>query len=263
MKALVVFGSASDKPVFQRLRAGLDIKKIDYDMRIASAHKTPALLDEIMQNGYDFFIAGAGLSAALPGVVASKTPKPVVGIPVKGAFSGLDALLSIWQMPTGIPVLGAPLENVEEAVKFAEAYAKGLLKKIIVIERPDEKASTLAAKAEAFLKENKIEFEKQKSDFPKYNNLEAIYIDFAEVNDFNVMNRAKAAVVYVPYTRKDATANDALKLLDAKTGLWVGLGASENACIAAIELVNSNGKYDSFLQGYRKMIAEKVINAKP
>jgi len=263
MKILVVFGSASDKPVFQKLRAELDVRKIDYDLRIASAHKTPELLDEIMQNNYDFFIAGAGLSAALPGIVASKTLKPVIGIPVKGAFSGLDAMLSIWQMPPGIPVLGAPLENVDEAVKFAEAYGKGLLKKIIIIERSDEKASILSAKAESFLRENKVDFEKQKSDFPQYNNLEAVYIDFTDMNDFKVMNRTKAAVVYVPYTRRDATANDALKLLDAKYGLFVGLAMAENACIAAVQLANSNGKYDSFLQGYRKAIAEKVINAKP
>ena len=110
-KVLVVFGSKSDKSVFEPIVKSQKEKKADVDMRICSAHRTPALLNSILlEKQYDLVIAGAGLAAHLPGVVASKTPVPVIGVPCNGAFDGLDSFLSIVQMPPGIPVLGVGVD---------------------------------------------------------------------------------------------------------------------------------------------------------
>src|SRR3989338_3303005 len=83
MKALVVFGSASDSEVYDRIINVLKKNNISYSMRICSAHRTPEEVAAVLSEPHDIIIAGAGLSAALPGVIASKTIKPVIGVPVK------------------------------------------------------------------------------------------------------------------------------------------------------------------------------------
>jgi 5-(carboxyamino)imidazole ribonucleotide mutase len=101
----IVLGSGSDKPIYEKCKKVLDEFGVSYEGRVASAHRTPEKLDEIIKNSQSqVFIAIAGLSAALPGVIASKTTKPVIGVPVESKLDGLDALLSIVQMPPGIPV---------------------------------------------------------------------------------------------------------------------------------------------------------------
>ena len=101
----IILGSASDKPIFDKFKAILDEFGVRYNTYVASAHRTPEKIDEIVKNSdSDVFIAIAGLSAALPGAIAAKTTKPVIGIPVESKLDGLDALLSIVQMPPGIPV---------------------------------------------------------------------------------------------------------------------------------------------------------------
>lgn len=105
---VVILGSKSDKEVAKKAIEIFDRFGIEYTITVASAHRTPARLAEIIDNahksGVKVFIAIAGLSAHLPGVVASSTIKPVIGVPVNSALDGIDALLSIAQMPTGIPV---------------------------------------------------------------------------------------------------------------------------------------------------------------
>ena len=107
----IVMGSASDKPVMQHAADTLTGLGIASDMRVLSAHRTPdALRDWVIEaemRGVRVFIAGAGAAAHLPGVVASITPRPVIGVPLvapNAIANGLDALLSIVQMPRGIPV---------------------------------------------------------------------------------------------------------------------------------------------------------------
>ena len=116
----VILGSASDKPIFDKCKAVFDEFDISYDVHVASAHRTPEKVDEIVKNSEsDVFIAIAGLSAALPGAIASKTTKPVLGVPVESKLDGLDALLSIVQMPPGIPVGAVGLDRGENAALLA------------------------------------------------------------------------------------------------------------------------------------------------
>lgn len=108
-KVGIIMGSASDIPVVEKGTKVLDELGIPYEVAIASAHRTPRDVEGYAVNaskrGLQVIIAAAGLSAALPGVVAAATSLPVIGIPVKGgALDGLDALLSVTQMPPGVPV---------------------------------------------------------------------------------------------------------------------------------------------------------------
>ncbi len=105
----VIMGSASDWDVMSSATKILEDFGISYEVRILSAHRTPDVLKEYVkfaeERGVEVFIAGAGMSAALPGVIASCTVLPVLGVPVpSGALNGVDALYSIVQMPPGIPV---------------------------------------------------------------------------------------------------------------------------------------------------------------
>src|SRR3989338_8278800 len=98
-KALIIFGSKSDEKVYSEIMRELKKEKVDFTLRISSAHKTPDDVDETLQDDYSVIIAGAGLAAHLPGVVAAKVIRPVIGVPCEGNYQGLDALLSIAQMP--------------------------------------------------------------------------------------------------------------------------------------------------------------------
>jgi 5-(carboxyamino)imidazole ribonucleotide mutase len=121
MKSItVILGSASDKPIFDKCKSVLDEFGVKYHAFVASAHRTPEKIDEIVKNSdSDVFIAIAGMSAALPGAIASKTTKPVIGVPVESKLDGLDALLSIVQMPPGIPVGAVGLDRGENAALLA------------------------------------------------------------------------------------------------------------------------------------------------
>lgn len=116
----IVLGSASDKPVFEKAKKILDEFGVSYSVRIASAHRTPEFVEKITkESDSDVFIAIAGLSAALPGVIASRTAKPVIGVPVESKLDGLDALFSIVQMPPGIPVASVGVDRGENAALLA------------------------------------------------------------------------------------------------------------------------------------------------
>ncbi len=115
----IILGSKSDLPVAEKAIAVLKKLGVGYDIAVASAHRTPARVEELVKSSdADVFIAIAGLSAALPGVVASFTTKPVIGVPVSGAIN-LDAILSIVQMPPGIPVACVGLDRGDNAAILA------------------------------------------------------------------------------------------------------------------------------------------------
>jgi len=146
---VVILGSKSDKEIAKKAIGIFDRFGIEYTITVASAHRTPARLAEIIENAHKnnvkVFIAIGGRSAHLPGVVASSTIRPVIGVPVNSALDGIDALLSIAQMPTGIPVscvgIGRgdnaailavqimAIENMELAQKLAN-YRKELVEMI-------------------------------------------------------------------------------------------------------------------------------------
>ena len=116
----ILIGSESDRSVAERAAKVFDEKGVDYEIRVLSAHRNPAELDNyISRSDAEVFIAIAGLSAALPGVVASRTGKPVIGVPVSAKLGGMDALLSIVQMPKGVPVACVGIDNGENAAHLA------------------------------------------------------------------------------------------------------------------------------------------------
>jgi 5-(carboxyamino)imidazole ribonucleotide mutase len=116
----VISGSASDAAITDKVKKILDGNNMTYDEQVISAHRDPDKLDAyIKQSEAKVFIAIAGLSAALPGVIASKTDKPVIGVPVSGTLNGLDALLAIAQMPKGVPVACVGVDNGENAAWLA------------------------------------------------------------------------------------------------------------------------------------------------
>ncbi len=120
----IIMGSDSDLPVMQEAARQLEAFQIPFEMTIVSAHRTPARLYEYSrtaeQRGLKVVIAGAGGAAHLPGMVAAITPLPVVGVPVKSsALSGEDSLLSIVQMPPGVPVASVAINGAKNAAILA------------------------------------------------------------------------------------------------------------------------------------------------
>jgi 5-(carboxyamino)imidazole ribonucleotide mutase len=116
----IICGSASDSAIADKAKKVLDEHKIAWDYQVISAHRDPDKLDAYVKGAPSkVFIAIAGLSAALPGVIASKTDKPVIGVPVSGTLNGLDALLSIVQMPKGVPVACVGIDNGDNAAHLA------------------------------------------------------------------------------------------------------------------------------------------------
>jgi 5-(carboxyamino)imidazole ribonucleotide mutase len=116
----VISGSASDAAITDKVKKVLTENNVSYDAQIISAHRDPDKLDSYIKTSeVKVFIAIAGLSAALPGVIASKTDKPVIGVPVSGTLNGLDALLAIAQMPKGVPVACVGVDNGENAAWLA------------------------------------------------------------------------------------------------------------------------------------------------
>lgn len=116
----IIMGSDSDLPVMKAAAEVLDQLGVEYELTIVSAHRTPERMVDYAKKaadrGIDVIIAGAGGAAHLPGMVASLTPLPVIGVPVKtSSLSGLDSLLSIVQMPVGIPVATVAINNAANA----------------------------------------------------------------------------------------------------------------------------------------------------
>ena len=135
----VVFGSVSDEGVMQGAFETLDEFGVEYEKLVISAHRQPEKTADFAQNasarGVRVIIAGAGLSAALPGVIASHTILPVIGVPIGGGpLNGVDALYSIVQMPRGIPVAAVGISNARNAALLAVAILavgdEGLAKKL-------------------------------------------------------------------------------------------------------------------------------------
>ncbi len=116
MKVAIIMGSSTDLPILRQAEACLKEFKIKTHIEIVSAHRTPEKMVEFaksaQQKGFSVIIAGAGGAAHLPGMVASLTTLPVIGVPIQvGSLKGLDALLSIAQMPKGIPVATVAVDN--------------------------------------------------------------------------------------------------------------------------------------------------------
>lgn len=136
-KVLVVMGSDSDLPIMEKAKGALEVCGIKCEMRISSAHRTPdqtaTLAREAEGKGFDVIIAGAGMAAHLPGVMAAYTSLPVIGVPLaSGSLKGTDALYAVVQMPKGVPVATVAING---------AYNAGLLAaQMISLRDPDVRA---------------------------------------------------------------------------------------------------------------------------
>ena len=147
----IIMGSTSDLPVMEKACQFFEEMEIPFEVNALSAHRTPAEVSEFAKGaagrGIKVVIAGAGMAAALPGVIAAETPLPVIGVPIKGStLEGLDATLAILQMPPGIPVATVAINGAQNAAVLALQimavgnpdlqqivlnYKQGLKKKIV------------------------------------------------------------------------------------------------------------------------------------
>ncbi|MFA8301395.1 MAG: 5-(carboxyamino)imidazole ribonucleotide mutase [Hyphomicrobiales bacterium] len=129
-KVSIIMGSTSDLPVMEKAAQLLDELQIPFEINALSAHRTPDQVEDFAKNAHDrgieVIIAGAGMAAHLPGVIAAMTPLPVIGVPIKASLDGLDALLAIVQMPPGIPVATVAINGALNAgILAAQMLSKG------------------------------------------------------------------------------------------------------------------------------------------
>lgn len=119
----IIMGSTSDMPVMEKACKFLDDMQVPFEVNALSAHRTPDAVEQFArgakERGIKVIIAGAGMAAALPGVIAASTTLPVIGVPIKGMLDGLDAMLSIIQMPPGIPVATVGVNGAQNAAILA------------------------------------------------------------------------------------------------------------------------------------------------
>ena len=147
----IIMGSTSDLPVMEKACQFFEEMEIPFEVNALSAHRTPQEVSDFARQaqgrGIRVIIAGAGMAAALPGVIAAETPLPVIGVPIKGScLEGLDATFAIMQMPPGIPVATVAINGAQNAAILAMqmlaladdtlmqklvAYKQGLKKKIV------------------------------------------------------------------------------------------------------------------------------------
>ena len=252
MKVLVLFASKSDNRAYGPIVRILKQNKIGFDFKIYSAHKTPDEIEKAIDGDYSAIITGAGLAAALPGVVAARTIRPVIGVPCSGNYQGLDALLSIAQMPPGIPVLAVGVDKGDIA---AQNCAKMLQKYESVTIIGDKNNDTVKKAAETLKKFNIIPVFGSKPN-PKAINIEFTYFD-------EPIEKKDELVIYCPLLlEKDGRAEAALNFLKHTShGLWVGINNGVNAAVAAIEIMNIDNEYEELLIGYRREIGKKVLEA--
>ena len=136
-------GSTSDLPVMEKAMAWLDEHNIAFEVNALSAHRTPQAVEQFartaQERGIKVIIAAAGMAAALPGVIAASTPLPVIGVPIKGMLDGMDSLLSMVQMPPGIPVATVAVNGAMNAAILAA--------EILALSDPDVAATVANYKA--------------------------------------------------------------------------------------------------------------------
>jgi 5-(carboxyamino)imidazole ribonucleotide mutase len=138
-KVSIIMGSTSDLPVMEAAAKILNDFKIPFEINALSAHRTPDEVEKFAKGaasrGIKVIIAAAGMAAHLPGVIASMTPLPVIGVPIKASLEGLDSLLAIVQMPPGIPVATVGINGAQNAgILAAQIIAAGddaLMKEVI------------------------------------------------------------------------------------------------------------------------------------
>jgi 5-(carboxyamino)imidazole ribonucleotide mutase len=161
-KVSIIMGSTSDLPIMEKAAKVLNDFKIPFEINALSAHRTPDEVEKFAKsarnNGIEVIIAGAGMAAHLPGVIAAMTTVPVIGVPINASLNGLDALLAIVQMPPGIPVATVGIDGAQNAGILAVqilATADEKLKKALADYKTDLKSKIVKANEEL----SKVKFE--------------------------------------------------------------------------------------------------------
>jgi len=165
MKPLVsiIMGSTSDWPVMEDAAKFFDEMEIPFEVNALSAHRTPEKVEAFAKGAYDngirVIIAAAGMAAHLPGVIAAMTPLPVIGVPIKSSFDGLDSLLAIVQMPPGIPVATVAVNGARNAaILAAQIIATGDEALMARVVRFKEDLKTKVVKANEDLAKHQFRF---------------------------------------------------------------------------------------------------------
>ncbi|MDO8480619.1 MAG: 5-(carboxyamino)imidazole ribonucleotide mutase [Nanoarchaeota archaeon] len=248
-KVLVVFGSKSDETVFNGITDELAKLGVPFEARVCSAHRTPDDLLELLKKDFDVVITGAGLAAHLPGVVASKVIRPIIGVPVNSNFEGLDSLLSIMQMPPGIPVMSVGVGNG----KGAATYAALMLKPYKAVYLQGDESGNAFKKAIETLEEFGVPYETNASFESNQLTIKFVGLDEPAENRDDL-------IIYVPLAKpgEDKALASLNILKNSQNGLWVGLNRGENAALAAVKIMNLNGSFTEKIKKFRKTQADKV-----
>lgn len=271
MKILVVFGSKSDANIYEPLKARLLNEGHEVDFRILSVHRSPEALDrELAGSDAQAVIAGAGLAAHLPGILASKLLIPVFGIPCSAALGGVDAYFAISQMPFGIPVLAVAPDQYLAAVDAVSRVSRLDLKYNfqgfhIVMERNKKNLPHFQLMLERAEKiADKVKIEMKISDRALENALNICLVDIHE-NDpeaplpFPMAAKNSDEVrIYVPVLQEQAyrdiysSVSVMRRVQSVPGGLWMGLNNIGNAMLAVLQLANEDAAHNAFLTNAKK-----------
>lgn len=268
MKVFVLFGSKSDAYIYEPLKSRLLAEGHEVDFRFLSVHRSPELLNRELESlEADCIVAGAGLAAHLPGVLASKSLLPVFGIPCAPALGGLDALLSILQMPFGIPVLTSAPDNYAVVVDAITRWSQAELRFVdepvhLVVERHKATSAPMAP----LLEKAKNIADKVGMRIPVQNQLVsgAVNVVLEEIDPrdptaplASAGGEAGLLRIHVPVLRDEAyrdpgSALHILEKMRRSGGLWVGLNNIGNGILAALQLANGSGAQSAVLTNAKK-----------
>lgn len=226
---LVLFGSKSDEYIYTDIVESLK-SNFNVSFEILSAHRDPTRLIELLKKDkFDYILAGAGLAASLPGFCASHTNKPVFGIPVAANLGGLDALLSILQMPFGVPVGTLSPRCISSLTSFLTAAESIKTRTVNVVVSPDVENHEFAiqeyARLEHYAQSEGIEVNRSNSIDEELINIVLVH---SEHN-----HEVKDNALYVPLLSNSEknSPTSSIRLLDIieRGGIWFGINNSRNA----------------------------------
>lgn len=271
MKILVIFGSKSDANIYEPLKARLLNEGHEVDFRMISVHRSPELLDrELAGVNPQAVIAGAGLAAHLPGIVAAKLLVPVFGIPCSAAIGGVDAFFAMAQMPFGIPVLTTAADSYQSAVDALGRWGRLDLQYSfdgfnLVFERHKKGQphfQMLLERAAKIVDKTKLEL--NITDKPVENAVNICLVDISETDPeaplpFGPPVKTSDEIrLMVPVLNDQAYRNPysgisvIRRVNSVPGGVWTGINNVGNAMLAALQMANANGAHSAFLTNAKK-----------
>jgi 5-(carboxyamino)imidazole ribonucleotide mutase len=268
---LVIFGSKSDANIYEPLKARLLNDGHEVDFRMISVHRSPELLDrELATAQADCVIAGAGLAAHLPGIVAAKQLIPVFGIPCGAAIGGVDAFFAISQMPFGIPVLTTAADSYGTAVDAVARWSRLDLRFTfdafhLVFDRHKRSQphfQMLMERAQKIVDKTRLEL--NVVDRPVENAVNICLVDINPADPESPLpypppsKDSDELRIYVPVLSeaayRDPYSGIAVirRVNSVPGGLWTGINNIGNSMLAALELANADGTHSAFLTNAKK-----------